>query len=80
MQTWPWHVKLIGLPMLCVLHVYLAGLCGILYVLLHCMDLVSEVDPGGNSYRAVQAALDSLMASCFPSGNMPSSLGNTEDR
>lgn len=57
------------------------GLCGIVYVLLHCLPVVREVDPSGGGLAAVKTACDALAGSLLPSGNLPSSLGSKgEDR
>jgi hypothetical protein len=66
-----------------------AGLCGVVYVLLHCMHQVHQLDRqaaaagaggGAGMYsQAVRQAVDALAAAALPSGNLPTKLGDTQD-
>jgi hypothetical protein len=64
-----------------------AGLCGIVYMLLHCMHQVQQLDRqaaaaagGAGVYsQAVRQAVDALAAAALPSGNLPTKLGDTQD-
>ena len=65
---WQWHDK----RYLGAAH----GLCGILTILLHLRSLVV----GLGCDQHVQATIDAVLHARFPSGNLPSSLGSTDDR
>jgi hypothetical protein len=65
-----------------------AGVCGIVFVLLHCMHHVQQLDRqaaaagggGGGMYsQAVLQTVDALAAAALPSGNLPTKLGDTQD-
>lgn len=60
-----------------------AGLCGIVYVLLHCMPQVQQLDrqagAAGMYSAALRQAVDALAAAALPSGNLPTKLGDTQD-
>lgn len=59
------------------------GLCGIVYVLLHCMPQVQQLDrqagAAGMYSAALRQAVDALAAAALPSGNLPTKLGDTQD-
>ena len=65
---WQWHDK----RYLGAAH----GLCGILTVLLHLRSLVVALGCDAD----LKGTIDALLAVRFPSGNLPSSLGNSHDR
>ncbi|CAD7698222.1 unnamed protein product [Ostreobium quekettii] len=56
------------------------GLAGILHILLMCPSEVAQALPGGEGSALIQGGTAALVERCFPSGNLPSSLGNQEDR
>lgn len=63
------------------------GVAGVLYVLLHCMDVVDDLDRSSSTsghqpqYRqSVVEAVQSLIGAMFPTGNLPSSVGKEADR
>lgn len=67
-----------------------AGTAGILYVLLHQLGTIKQLDSeagsrgssGGSSggyMAAVRGTADALAAAALPSGNLPTKLGDTED-
>jgi hypothetical protein len=84
--------RLLLLLLLCL---HRTGLAGILYMLLHCMPLVQELDredrravqptvgsagsSGGVYCAAVRGAVDALAEAAFTSGNLPTKLGDRED-
>jgi hypothetical protein len=68
----------------------LAGLSGILYVLLHHLGTIRQLDAeagssgssgssSGGYMAAVRGAVDALAAAALPSGNLPTKLGDKED-
>jgi hypothetical protein len=72
-----------------MLLLFCAGVCGIVYVLLHCMHHVQQLDRqaaaagGGGGVgmysQALRQTVEALAAAALPSGNLPTKLGDTQD-
>jgi hypothetical protein len=63
-----------------------AGTAGILYVLLHQLGTIKQLDSeagsrgsSGGYMAAVRGTADALAAAALPSGNLPTKMGDTED-
>ena len=54
-------------------------LAGILFTLLLCGPVLEQVIGAGDLQARLRAAASSLLDACFPSGNLPPSLGGRQD-